>query len=80
MDKRIAVENPVDAASMFVQKANSMKEYVESKLYNGGEAEKRSYGKRKEFLKILKNKSSGKQVIDECERLLKMWRESSLVY
>ncbi len=75
-----AVENPVDAASLFVQKANSMKEFLEGRLYYGGEAEKRSYEKRKEFLKVLKNKSLEKQVIDECERLLKMWSESSIVY
>jgi hypothetical protein len=75
-----AVKNPIDAASMFVQKANSMKEYLEGKLYYGGEAEKRSYEKRQEFLKVLKNKSSEKQVIAECERLLEMWSESSLAY
>jgi hypothetical protein len=75
-----AVENPVDAASLFIQKANSMKEYLEGKVYYGGEAEKRSFEKRKEFLKLLRNKSPEKQVIDECERLLKMWDESSIVY
>lgn len=57
-----------------------MKEFLEGRLYYGGEAEKRSYEKRKEFLKVLKNKSLEKQVIDECERLLKMWGESSIVY
>jgi hypothetical protein len=75
-----AVENPVDAASLFIQKANSMKEYLERKLYYGGEAEKRSFEKRKEFLKILRNKSPEKHVVDECERLLNMWDESSIVY
>lgn len=77
---KYAVENPVDAASLFVQKANHMKEYLEGKLYYGGEAEKRSVGKRIEFLKVLKSKSSDKKVIEECERLLKLWEESRLVY
>ena len=75
-----AVENAVDAASVLVQKANSMKEYVEGELYYGGEAEKRSDQKRIEFLEALKSKTPEKQVADECQKLLKMWKESSLVY
>lgn len=75
-----AVENPVDAASVFVQKANHMKEYLEGELYYGGEAEKRSVQKRIEFLETLKKKSKEKTIIEECERLLKMWSEGSLVY
>jgi len=77
---KFAVKNPVDAASLFVQKANHMKEYLEGKLYYGGSAEKRSVEKRKDFLKSLKERSNRQEVIDECERLLKMWEESSLVY
>lgn len=75
-----AVENPVDAASLFVQKANHMKEYLEGKLYFGGEAEKRSVKRRIEFLNTLKDKSRDKEVREECGRLLQMWSESSLVY
>jgi len=77
---KYTVENPVDAASFFVQKASVMKEYVEGQLYYGGAAEKRSNGKRLEFLTILKSKSKEKKVLAECERLLDQWRESSLVY
>ena len=73
---KYAVENPVDAASLFVQKANHMKEYLEGKLYYGGEAEKRSVEKRIEFLEVLKRKSQEKEVREECERLLKFWSES----
>jgi hypothetical protein len=75
-----AVENPVDAASLFVQKANSMKEYLEGKLYYGGLAERRSDEKRIEFLKVLESKSQEKQVREECERILKLWREAYWVY
>ncbi|MEM2147328.1 MAG: hypothetical protein QXJ94_01845 [Candidatus Bathyarchaeia archaeon] len=71
-----AVANPVDAASLFVQKANHMKEYLEGKLYYGGEAEKRSVEKRIEFLKTLKRKSRKSEVKEECERLLRSWSES----
>ena len=77
---KFAVENPVDAASLLIQKANHMKEYIEGKLYYGGSAEKRSVEKRIEFLKELKNKSTKKEVKEECERLLKMWEDSSLAY
>jgi hypothetical protein len=77
---KYAVENPVDAASLFVQKANHMKEYLEGKLYYGGEAEKRSVAKRIEFLKVLKERSQENEIKKECARLLKFWDESSLVY
>lgn len=77
---KYAVENPVDAASLFLQKANQMKEYLEGKLYYGGAAEKRFVEKRIEFLGALKGKSKDTEVIAECEKLLRLWRESSLVY
>jgi len=73
---KYAVENPVDAASFFVQKANHMKEYLEGKLYYGGAAEKRSVEKRIEFLKTLKEKNREKEVKEECGRLLTSWSES----
>jgi hypothetical protein len=75
---KFAVESPVDAASLFVQKAYHMKEYLEGKLYYGGDAENRSVAKRIEFLKVLKDKSTDKHVKEECERLLNMWKDSSL--
>jgi hypothetical protein len=77
---KFAVENPVDAASLFVQKVNQMKEYVEGELYYGGIAEKRSVEKRIEFLEILKKKSRDESVKEECVRLLKMWEDSALAY
>jgi hypothetical protein len=77
---KFAVENPIDAASLFIQKTSQMKEYIEGELYYGGAAEKRSVEKRKEFLEVLKNKSKAQEVKEECERLLKMWEDSSLAY
>jgi hypothetical protein len=77
---RFAVENPVDAASLFIQKAYHMKEYLEGELYYGGNAEKRSVAKRVEFLQSLKDKTSDKVVKEECERLLEMWKDSSLAF
>ena len=77
---KFAVENPVDAASLFIQKAYHMKEYLEGELYYGGNAEKRSVAKRVEFLQRLKDKTSDKVVKEECERLLEMWKDSSFVF
>jgi hypothetical protein len=77
---KFAVENPVDAASLFIQKAHHMKEYLEGALYYGGNAEKRSNEKRVEFLKALKDKSNDSNVKDECARLLDMWAGSSLSF
>ncbi len=77
---KYAVENSVDAASMFVQKSSVMKEYIELVHYYSGQAEKRSVQKRIEFLNALKDKSHEQDVIAECERLLSFWRESSLAY
>jgi hypothetical protein len=77
---KFAVENPVDAASLLIQKASQMKEYLEGELYYGGSAEKRSIEKRMEFLQVLQNKTADCTVKAECTRLLKMWEESSLAY
>ena len=77
---KFAVENPVDAASLFIQKTYQMKEYLEGELYYGGNAEKRSVAKRVEFLQVLKDKSSDGNVKDECGRLLQLWKESSLAF
>jgi hypothetical protein len=77
---KFAVENPVDAASLLIQKANHMKEYLEGELYYGGNAEKRSVEKRIQFLQVLKEKSQDKSVKEECARLLQMWEDSSTVF
>ncbi len=73
---KYAVQNPVDAASLFIQKAYHMKEYLEGKLYYGGDAERRSVEKRIEFLEKLRQKCRSREVANECERLLKSWNDS----
>jgi hypothetical protein len=75
---KFAVENPVDAASLFIQKTYHMKQYLDGELYYGGSSETLTVEKRIGFLEELKNKTAEKEVKDECERLLKMWEESSL--
>lgn len=75
---KFAVESVVDFASLLVQKAHHMKEYLEGEVYYGGASEKRTVQKRIEFLETLKSKTADAKVKEECERLLEMWRESSL--
>jgi len=77
---KYALQSTVDAASIFIQKANHMKEYLEGELYYGGESEKRSVNKRIEFLQALMTKTNGESIRKECDRLLKMWKEGSIVY
>lgn len=77
---KFAVENPVDFASLLVQKAHHLKEYLEGELYYGGSSEKRNVQKRIEFLKLLRDKTQEASVKEECERLLEMWRESALAF
>ena len=55
-----------------------MKQYIDGEIYYGGSSEKQSVEKRMEFLETLKNKSHENEVKDECERLLQMWKDSSL--
>ncbi len=77
---KFAVENPVDFASLLVQKAHHMKEYIDGELYYGGASEKRTVQKRIEFLDLLKDKTADPKVKEECERLLEMWHENALAY
>lgn len=72
---KYAVADPVDAAGFLVQKAYQMKEYIEGKLYYGGEAEKRAVDKRIEFLKELKKRSQSNDIRKKCEEYLKRWTE-----
>lgn len=77
---KFAVENPVDAASLLIQKANQMKEYIEGELYYGGTAEQRSVEKRIQFLEILKERSRNESIKEECVRLLQMWEDSTTAF
>lgn len=68
-----ALQNLVDAASLFIQKTNKMKEYLEGISFSSGVVEERSIQKRIEFLNALRNKSQNEEVKRECEKLLGSW-------
>lgn len=77
---KYAVENPVDAASRFIQEACYMQIRSEGEHHHEGILEFRSFEKRIEFLEKLREKSRKRNVKRECEKLIKMWNESLLVY
>ena len=70
------VNNSVDSASLFFQKAYCMKKYVEGSVYFGGLAELESIKKRIQFLKDLKLNSKIVAVKKECDKLLVDWNAS----
>lgn len=73
---KYAVTDPVDAASLFIQKAQQMKDYVEGRLYYD-KGEVRAVKKRIKFLETLKEKSNSQDVRKRCEELLKRWSETT---
>ncbi|MEA2089545.1 MAG: hypothetical protein U9O89_02140 [Thermoproteota archaeon] len=72
---KYTVNDPVEAAGFLVQKAFQMKNFLEGKIYYGGEAEKRAVQKRIEFLQELK-KSGNTRIKRRCEESLKRWTET----
>jgi hypothetical protein len=74
------LENLVQAAGFFVQKAYQMQEFLAGKQYYGGAAEARSVEKRIAFLKALKKNTSNPDVRKECSAILKQWKESTFVF
>ncbi|MEM3479438.1 MAG: hypothetical protein QW702_07320 [Candidatus Bathyarchaeia archaeon] len=80
---KYAVENPVDAAGRFIQEAYYVQMQLEEERiesYHAGLLELKSFEKRIEFLKKLGEKSRKLEVKNECDRLLRMWNESLLIY
>jgi hypothetical protein len=74
---REILQDPVDAASFFVQKAQQMKDFLEDKPYYSGSGELSAVNKRLEFLETLKNKSKEPSVKQRCEEILKNYAEST---
>jgi hypothetical protein len=70
------VQDSVDAASFFIQKAQQMKDFLEDRPYYGAPGEMSAVSKRLEFLRTLKNKSKNPNVKQRCEEILKSYAES----
>ncbi|MEM2341350.1 MAG: hypothetical protein QXX94_04590 [Candidatus Bathyarchaeia archaeon] len=77
---KYAVENPIDAAGRFIQEAYYMQMQTEGLYPHEGIIELKSFEKRIEFLRKLREKSRKKDVKSECDKLIKMWDENLLIY
>jgi hypothetical protein len=71
--------DPVDAASLMVQRAQQMKDYVEGRLYYGM-GELRAIEKRLELLRALKDNSQSRVVKKRCQALLQEWSETKTTF
>ena len=71
------LQDPVDAAGFFIQKAQQMKDFLEDKPYYGGLGEISAVNKRLEFLQTLKNRSIEPKVKQRCKEILKNYAEST---
>lgn len=73
------LEDRVDAASLMVQRAHQMKDYIEDRLYYG-KGELAAIEERLGFLKTLRDKSKNKAIKKRCEDLLQKWSETKLMF
>ena len=73
---KYTVADPVEASSLFIQKAHQMKDYIEGRLYYD-KGEIRAVKKRIEFLETLRERSKSRAVKKRCEELLKSWTETT---
>jgi len=73
------VENTVEAASFFVQKAWQMKMYLEGKPHYDSIGERDAVEKRLEFLNVLAKRARNPSVKEECEKRLRLWDESKFL-
>lgn len=71
-----AVNDRIDAACFFIQKAWQMRDYIEGKAYYGHIGETRALDKRLRFLETLSKKSRDPRIREESKRKMKKWDES----
>ena len=73
------VADPVEAASLWVQKAEQTRLYIQRMMHVGGEAEARTTAKRIRFLQDLKDRVEDPKLKRSCEEKLRRWRNSILL-
>jgi hypothetical protein len=74
-----AVEDAVDAACFFVQKAWQMKNYIEGKTYYGHLGETVAVDASLRFLETLMRRSKDPKIRERCQRKMKIWDESKFL-
>ncbi len=70
------IEDPIEAACLFIQKAYQMKDYLEGRLYYDT-AEASAVKKRIEFLETLKERTKNRAIKKKCQKLLTDWKETT---
>jgi len=71
-----AVQNAVDAACFFMQKAWQMKNYIEGRIYYGHIGETFTAEKVMKFLRELERKTSINKVKEQCRERIKLREEN----
>jgi len=71
-----AVQDMVDAACFFIQKAWQMKNFIEGKMYYGHQGETLIADKVMKFLRDLENEALSEKVKEECRRRIKLREEN----
>jgi len=71
-----AVQNAVDAACFFIQKAWQMKIYIEGKMYYGHQGETLAATKVMKFLRDLERKTDSDEIRKECRERIKIREEN----
>lgn len=74
-----AVEDQVEAACFFVQKAWQMRDYIEGKTYYGHIGETRAANARQKFLLTLEKKVADPEIKKDCRRKIELWGESKFL-
>jgi len=71
-----AVQNAVDAACFFIQKAWQMKIYIEGKMSYGHQGETLAASKVMKFLRDLESKTDSERIREECRKRIKIREEN----
>ncbi|MEM1515616.1 MAG: hypothetical protein QXH24_06165 [Candidatus Bathyarchaeia archaeon] len=77
---KYAIDDPVDAAGRLIQEAYYMMMQIEGEETSESIIEFRAFEKRIEFLKKLMEISQDENIRKGCEKLIRMWNESLLIY
>ncbi len=77
---KYTVSDLVEAASLWVQKAEQVRLFLNGIAHYSGDAEEAAIKKRIDFLKKLMRKTEDPKIKRKCREKLRMWFEGSLLY
>jgi len=74
-----AVQDAVDAACFFIQKAWQMKNFIEGKMYYGHQGETLIADKAMKFLRDLENETASDRIKEECRKRIRLREENVFI-